>query len=153
MSKAAFPLRLTGGLAAMAVVALAGCGDPITANHDWYALASMSISVDNVAPGVSTITRILDGRLLDGAHGAEVPGTLIHEICVTYIKGGRTLPSNCRIFLDPGTKDYAAVNPSTDPTRPTMLTDSPPDGRLEVTPIATQGKAVELRISALTGLG
>ena len=152
MSKSPTSLSLPAGLAAAAVVALVGCGDPITANHDWYAVASLAVSVDNVSPGFSTLTRVLDGRLLDQMHGTAVPGTLVHEICVTYVKDGQMLPSNCRIFLNSGSQDYVAINPSTNPANPVMFTDAPPDGRLVVTTVGSEGKDVVLKISAVTGL-
>jgi hypothetical protein len=144
-------LALASGTALIAAV-LSGCGDAITANHDWYALASHTSSQETFAPGDTTITDVYNGPLLTGRHGEPIPGTLIHKACTTYIKGGVNFGSSCQLFLNAGRNAYVANGQATYPTNPTLVTEAPPYGRIIVTTIGADTKTVLLKVSARTGI-
>ena len=70
-------LAITGTTIALAV---AGCGDPITANHDWTTLDAVVTVTQHV--GSSTTTgSVLVGRIVD-AKGRPLVNTLVQETCV-----------------------------------------------------------------------
>jgi hypothetical protein len=94
---------------------MTACGDPITANHDWYGLATASTYLTSVqmpsgAP-VRILHNVLSGHLLDGPQGHQVSTTSFVEDCTSFVVPQGTTQNplrECTLVLDTGPRLYAA---------------------------------------------
>ena len=155
IKRANMPARTKLSAAALAVVmgsAMAACGDQITANHDWYSIASITTSQVRSVDGGSLQTLTLDGPLLTSNTGRAVPATHFHLGCVQYDDHLGHKPYNCLLLLNAGEKAYVAsarqdkVLSSDLPHLFFTLTD--PASRLSYTVLGVGTKSVHLKLTA-----
>lgn len=99
-------LLATTGVAAIS--AIAGCGNPITANHDWRSLSAL-VTVTEHAGAQNLKAVVLAGPLVD-ASGKPVAKTAFTETCavVTTTGATQTPAYKCLAIIYTGPKAYFA---------------------------------------------
>jgi hypothetical protein len=88
-------------------IAVAACGDPITASHDWRAVGSQGIVVTFAAGHATGTADVIDGQLANDAL-AGVAGSSFQERCVRIAPAGPRA-FNCITVLRTGSKVYIAA--------------------------------------------
>ena len=138
-----------------AVSALAGCGNPITASHDWRSLSAL-VTVTEQAGAHSVSAVVLAGPLID-ASGKPVAKTAFEETCaVVKTTGSTTTPAyKCLALIYTGPKAYFAGGTAAGPYETLKSLAVPAtSSSIKITRISgTQpaGKPVLIKISAIKG--
>ncbi len=152
-------LRSRFGRSALAVGAVgcllagvAACGDVVTDPHDWYAVAGLTQDTQTI-DGVQQRRIVIEGPLSVSRNGGAARGTLVREVCIQkVISSSATVPYDCLLVLNAGSKAYAASGSTPAPLsaktyRLRVLTES--TGYIDVTTFGATGRSIHLKLSAL----
>ncbi len=152
-------LRRQGVLMAVSGItvaaAVAGCGDPITANHSWKSLDAL-VTVTEKVGQTNVDGTVLVGRLTD-AQGNPVLSTVFQETCVhEAVQPSTPAPSyKCLAIINTGPKIYVAEGVADGPYgKLTSLAGGSAPGSIIITKLSgTQpaSKPLLIQISAAKG--
>ncbi|HEX4016075.1 MAG TPA: hypothetical protein VHX15_05000 [Frankiaceae bacterium] len=143
------------GISAITVAAaVAGCGDPITANHSWKSLDALVTVTEKVGQANVMGTAVV-GRLTD-AQGNPVLSTVFQETCVRETTSGSpAMAYRCLAIINTGPKIYVAGGMADGPFgKLTSLAGGSAPGSITITKLSgTQpaNKPVLIQITATKG--